>query len=163
MEKLYKYIKESLLDNEEDLLNKFDKSMFIGGYYDIDIENIKYNHLKNIFKIGLLNIKPKYDIIDSPKITIDDDLKINKMIEVLCRFILNLPIRFLNKRPFESDIDYWEPLWDCQKSKFGKCYISQNIGGDIQFYADTKSMRVDIGSGVKSYVTPNIYIPLIKK
>lgn len=155
-------LEESLLDDEDIQLDNIDKSLIIGGSYDIDVDGIQCIHWKNIYKIGILKAKSPINLIESPKIDKFDDSKTNNMLESLCRIILNLPIQCLNDHnKFYDEIG---PIIDpYEKFKFGGCRINKTVGGQIFFYTNSKSIRVDLGNGIKTYETPHITIPLIKK
>lgn len=155
-------LEESLLDDVDTQLDNIDKSLIIGGSYDIDVNGIQCIHWKNIYKIGILKAKSPINLIESPKIDKFDDPKTNKLLEVLCKIILNLPIYCLDDRiKFYNEVSHiFEPY---EKFKFGGCRINKTIGGQIFFYVNSKSIKVDIGGGVKTYETPHITIPLIKK
>ena len=46
---------------------------------------------------------------------------------------------------------------------YGGCHLAKTVGGQVHFYTNAKSIRVDLGNGIKTYKTPTITIPLIKK
>lgn len=152
---------ESLFD-VDDNIDEIDKSLLIGGQYDIDVKNINYFELKRVFKMGVAKITPKYNLINPPKIDIDPDKKINNIIETICRIILNIPIHDLNNRSSITLGNYCPEIIDMVKG-YGGCRITRTVGGQVYFCADAKSIRVDIGNGIKTYKTPKLTIPLIKK
>lgn len=152
---------ESLFD-VDDNIDEIDKSLLIGGQYDIDVKNINYFELKRVFKMGVAKITPKYNLINPPKIDIDPDKKINNIIETICRIILNIPIHDLNNRSSITLGNYCPEIIDMVKG-YGGCRITRTVGRQVYFCADAKSIRVDIGNGIKTYKTPKLTIPLIKK
>jgi hypothetical protein len=157
-----KSLYESLFDVEDNIEN-MESSLLIGGKYDIDVDGIRLYELKKVFKIGLLKVKAPYDIIKPPKIEIDDvDPKINKMVEKLCEIILNIPVHDLeeNNRVYLSS--YCPDLIDNVRG-YGGCHLAKTVGGHVHFYVNAKSIRVDLGNGIKTYKTPSITIPLIKR
>ena len=157
-----KSLYESLFD-VDDNINNMESSLLIGGYYDIDVDGIRLYELKKVFKMGLLKVKAPYDIIKPPKIEIDDiDPKINKMVEKLCEIILNTPVSDLNDKSRVYMSNYCPDLIDTVKG-YGGCHLAKTAGGHVNFYVSTKSIRVDLGNGIKTYKTPSITIPLIKK
>ena len=157
-----KDILEGIFDVDDNIDN-MESSLLIGGNYDIDIDGIRLYELKKIFKMQLLKVKAPHDIIKSPKIEIDDfDPKINKMVEKLCEIILNIPVQDLEENDRVYISSYCPDLIDTVKG-YGGCHLAKTVGGQVHFYTKAKSIRVDLGNGIKTYKTPNITIPLIKK
>ena len=157
-----KDILEGIFDVDDNIDN-MEASLLIGGSYDIDVEGIRLYELKRVFKMSLLKVKAPYDVIKPPKIEIDDiDPKINQMVQKLCEIILNIPVRDLeeNNRVYLSS--YCPDLIDTVKG-YGGCHLAKTIGGQVHFYVNAKSIRVDLGNGIKTYKTPSITIPLIRK
>ena len=156
-----KSLYESLFDIDDNIDN-VEASLLIGGSYDIDVDDIRLYELKKVFKIGLLKVKAPYDIIKPPKIEIDTDPKINKMVEKLCEIILNTPVQDLEEDDRVYLTTYCPDLVNTLKG-YGGCHLAKTIGGQVHFYTNAKSIRVDLGNGIKTYKTPSITIPLIKK
>lgn len=161
MKNLKEYISEGIFDIDDNI-DSIEESLLIGGQYDIDVKNIKYFALDNVFKRGIIKVEPKYNIIDPPQITLDSNTKINNMIESICRIILNTPVHDLNEKSSIILSKYCPDILDKLKGYSG-CRITRTVGGQLYFYADGKSIKVDIGDGIKSYKTPKLTIPLIKK
>lgn len=154
-----KSLYESIMDVDDNIEN-VDSSLLIGGYYYIDVKDISGSHLKDVFKMGLIKMKQPREIIKGPEINSYDDPKENKMVETLCTFILNLPLKCLDERhPRELDIvaDYMKSIWNC--------HLGSNVGGMRFFSANAKSKKIYLDEDKKlyTYVTPSIYIPLYKK
>ena len=157
-----KSLYESLFDVEDNIDN-VESSLLIGGKYDINVEDIRFFELKRVFKMGLLKVKAPYDVIRPPKIEIDDfDPKINKMVEKLCEIILNTPVQDLEEDNRVYLTTYCPDLVNTLKG-YGGCHLAKTVGGQVHFYVNAKSIRVDLGNGIKTYKTPSITIPLIRK
>lgn len=155
-----KSLYESIIDVDDNIEN-MDSNLLIGGHYYIDIRDIKSIHLKDVFKIGLIKMKQPREIIKGPKINSYNDPKENKMVETLCTFILNLPLKYLDeRRPQKLDI-----VDDYMKFQYGRCHLESNVGG-MQFFiatSESKKTYLDIDKKLSTYVIPSIYIPLYKK
>ena len=93
MKRLY----ESIMDVDDSIEN-IDSSLLIGGHYYIDIKDIRCTCLRDIFKISLIKMKQPREIIKGPEINRYDDPKENKIVETLCTFILNLPLKCRDER-----------------------------------------------------------------
>lgn len=155
-----KSLYESIFDIDDNIEN-VDSSLLIGGRYYIDIEGISGSHLKDVFKIGLIKMKQPREIIKGPEINSYDDPKENKIVETLCTFILNLPLKCLDER-HSRELDI---VTDYMKFQYGRCYLGSTVGGMRFFNASSKSKKIylDEDKKLSTYVTPNIYIPLYKK
>ena len=157
-----KSLYESLFDIDDNIDN-MESALLIGGNYDIDVDGIRLYELKKIFKMQLLKVKAPYNIIKPPKIEIDDvDPKINQMVQKLCEIILNTPVQDLEEDDRVYLSSYCPDLIDTIKG-YGGCHLAKTVGGQVHFYTNAKSIRVDLGNGIKTYKTPTITIPLIKK
>lgn len=155
-----KSLYESIMDVDDNIEN-MDSNLLIGGHYYIDINGIKCSHLKDVFKIGLIKMKQPREIIKGPVINSYDDPKENKMVENLCTFILNLPLKCLDER-HQQELSI---VADYRKFQYGRCYLGSTIGGTKYFTTIAKSKKIYLDKDKKSYtyVTPTIYIPLHKK
>lgn len=155
-----KSLYESIMDVDDNIEN-MDSNLLIGGHYYIDINGIKCSHLKDVFKIGLIKMKQPREIIKGPEVNSYDDPKENKMVENLCTFILNLPLKCLDER-HQQELSI---VADYRKFQQGRCYLGSTIGGMKYFTTIAKSKKIYLDKDKKSYtyVTPTIYIPLHKK
>lgn len=155
-----KSLYESIMDVDDNIEN-MDSNLLIGGHYYIDINGIKCSHLNDVFKIGLIKMKQPREIIKGPVINLYDDPKENKMVEILCTFILNLPLKCLDER-HQQELSI---VADYRKFQQGRCYLGSTIGGTKYFTIIAKSKKIYLDKDKKSYtyVTPTIYIPLHKK
>ena len=155
-----KSLYESLFDIDDNIEN-VDRVHLIGEEYEIDVNDIRCNLGKNIYKVGILKVQPPRDMFKSPNIDKFKDPKENKLIEVLCNIILNLPLDSIeNRLEFRKNIEpFVEPY---EKFKFGRCSITKNGWGEIYFYTSGKDVWVKEENGIRICKTPNIYIPLKK-
>ena len=119
-----KTLYESIMDVDKNV-DDLDKNILIGGHYYIDLGGIKCSHLKDVFKIGLIKMKQPREIIEGPEIDWYDDPKVCKMIEVLCAFILNLPLKCLDER-HSKELDI---VSDYMKFQYGRCHLGSTVGG----------------------------------
>ena len=152
---------ESLFDVDDNIDN-VDRVHLIGEEYEIDVNDIRCTLWKNIYKVGILKVQPPRNFYKSPKIDKFEDPKENKLIEILCTIILNLPIELIDDRwSFRASIEpFIEPY---EKFRFGRCHLSKNFAGDMHFYTTGKDVWVSEGNGIKVLKTPQIYIPLKRK
>ena len=131
-----KSLYESIMDVDDSIEN-VDSNLLIGGHYYIDINDIKCTCLRDIFKIGLIKMKQPREIIKGPVINSYDDPKENKMVEILCTFILNLPLKYLEEMRQQK----LDTISDYMRDQYGKCYLGSNIGGIKFFLADAKTKK----------------------
>lgn len=150
---------ESLFD-VNDNINNVDRVHLIGEEYEIDVNRIECSYIDRIFKAGIIKVVPKYNQYDSPKITQFED-KENKIIKALCKLILNLPINHLesDRTARRAMIEYTN---EYEKFPMTGCKLVKS-GGHIFMSAGGKSFPITLDNGEKTYTTPRIYIPLIKK
>lgn len=155
-----KSLYESIM-NVDDNIENIDSSLLIGGHYYIDIKDIRCTCLRDIFKIGLIKMKQPREIIKGPEINRYDDPKENKIVETLCTFILNLPLKCLDER-HQQELSI---ITDYMKFQQGRCYLGSTIGGKKYFTTIAKSKRTyfDDNKKLYTYIAPSIYIPLYKK
>lgn len=155
-----KSLYESIMDVDDNIEN-MDSNLLIGGHYYIDINGIKCTCLRDIFKIGLIKMKQPREIIKGPVINSYDDPKENKMVETLCTFILNLPLKYIEEMRQQK----LDTISDYMRDQYGRCYLGSTIGGTKYFTIIAKSKKIYLDKDKKSYtyVTPTIYIPLHKK
>ena len=156
-----KSLYESLFDVEDNIENVA-RIHLIGEEYEIDTNDIRCTLWKNIYKVGLLKVQPPRNLYKSPKIDKFEDSKENKLIEILCNIILNLPIELIDDRwSFRASIEpFIEPY---EKFRFGRCYLSKDYTGNMCFYTTGKDVWVSEGNGIKVHKTPQIYIPFKRK
>ena len=152
---------ESLFDVDDNIDN-VDRVHLIGEEYEIDARYIRCSHNDKILKRSILKVQPKYDYYKSPKITEFDD-KTNKILEVLCNIILNIPIDYTKGSSINGRKAMMEYTGDHEKTFGGGCSIKKTVGGAVSMSAFGKSFPVKLDNGIRTYVTPQIYIPLIKK
>ena len=155
-----KSLYESLFDIDDNI-EKVDRVHLIGEEYEIDVRDIRCSYIDKILKRSILKVQPKYTYYKSPKITEFDD-KTNKMLEVLCNIILNTPIDYTKRLSIQGRRAMMEYTGDHEKTFGGGCALKTNVGGKLSMSAFGKSFPVKLDSGIKTYVTPQIYIPLIK-
>jgi hypothetical protein len=151
---------ESLFDVEDNIDN-VDRVHLIGEEYEIDIKDVRCNNIDKILKRSILKVRPKYNYYQSPKITQFDD-KTNKILEVLCNLILNIPIDCLSGSSFNGRKAMMEYTGEHEKTFAGGCAIKKTVGGVVCMSAFSKSLSVKLDNGMRTYATPQIYIPLKK-
>ena len=151
---------ESLFDVDDNIDN-VDRVHLIGEEYKIDVNDIRCNNIDKILKRSILKVQPKYTYYESPKITNFDD-KTNKMLEVLCNIILNTPIDYTKRLSIHGRRAMMEYTGDHEKTFGGGCALKTNVGGELSMSAFAKSFPVKLDNGIKTYATPQIYIPLKK-
>lgn len=154
-----KSLYESLFDVEDNIENVA-RIHLIGEEYEIDVNRIECSYIDRIFKAGIIKAVPKYNQYDSPKITQFND-KENKIIETLCKLILNLPINHLesDRTARRAMIEYTN---EYEKFPMTGCKLVKS-GGHIFMSAGAKSFPFVLDNGEKTYTTPRIYIPLKRR
>ena len=155
-----KSLYESLFD-VDDNINNVDRVHLIGEEYEIDVRDIRCNNIDKILKRSILKVQPKYTHYESPKITEFDD-KTNKILEVLCNLILNSPMDCLSGSSFNGRKAMMEYTGEHEKNFAGGCALKKTVGGELSMSAFGKSFPVKLDNGIRTYTTPQIYIPLKK-
>lgn len=156
-----KTLYESIFDIDDNIDN-LERVHLIGEEYEIDMSDIRCNYINKLLKKSILKVKPKYTCYESPKITIFDD-KTNKMLEVLCNIILNIPIDCLNGSSSNGRFAMREYTGDHEKTFAGGCSLKKTMGGTVLMSAYGKSFPIKLANGMRTYDTPQIYIPLKKR
>ena len=114
---------ESLFDIDDNVDNVPD-SFVIGDEYEI--AQVYCRSSVHIFKKSFLKVKPPKNFHKSPKITDFDD-STNKLMEVLCNIILNLPAECISD-VHESCMELSSYLDSHMKAGMSNPYIMKNGG-----------------------------------